>query len=74
MRDFVGRQREIEALVRALSATGTEGSAAAISGVRGMGGIGKTALAYVSLPFEEMLHFAPAILPDRRPFGALRSA
>ncbi len=47
VRDFVGRQREIEQLVQALSTAGSQGSAAAISGVRGMGGIGKTALAYV---------------------------
>jgi tetratricopeptide (TPR) repeat protein len=41
--DFVGREREIDQLVWAL----TKGSGGAISGVRGLGGIGKTELAYV---------------------------
>lgn len=45
--DFVGREREIDQLVQALSKAATSGTAAAISGVRGMGGIGKTELAYV---------------------------
>jgi tetratricopeptide (TPR) repeat protein len=40
--DFVGREREIEQLVAALQKSG----GAAISGVRGMGGIGKSELAY----------------------------
>jgi hypothetical protein len=40
--DFTGRQRELEQLVQSL----TGGAAAAISGLRGMGGIGKTELAY----------------------------
>jgi tetratricopeptide (TPR) repeat protein len=44
--DFVGREREIDELVLALSKAATSGTAAAISGVRGMGGIGKTELAY----------------------------
>src|SRR5262249_40294708 len=44
--DFVGREREIDQLVQALSKAATSGTAAAISGVRGMGGIGKTELAY----------------------------
>jgi hypothetical protein len=42
--DFVGREQEIDQLVEALTNAG--GAAAAISGVRGMGGIGKTELAY----------------------------
>jgi hypothetical protein len=42
--DFVGREQEIDKLVQILSTAG--GAAAAISGVRGMGGIGKTELAY----------------------------
>jgi hypothetical protein len=42
--DFIGREREIDKLVQALGAA--TGAAAAISGVRGMGGIGKTELAY----------------------------
>jgi len=43
--DFVGRTDEIDRLVSALSVA--TGDAAAIGGVRGMGGIGKTELAYV---------------------------
>jgi tetratricopeptide (TPR) repeat protein len=42
--DFVGREREIETLVAALKKSG----GAAISGVRGLGGIGKTELAYAA--------------------------
>jgi tetratricopeptide (TPR) repeat protein len=42
--DFIGRDQEIDQLVEVLSKA--DGSAAAISGVRGMGGIGKTELAY----------------------------
>src|SRR6266511_4381853 len=45
--DFVGREREIDQLVSALSKAATSGAAAAISGIRGLGGIGKTELAYV---------------------------
>jgi hypothetical protein len=41
--DFVGRAQEIDQLVTALRRSG----GAAISGLRGMGGIGKTELAYV---------------------------
>src|SRR5262245_61727375 len=43
--DFVGRTDEIDQIVSALGVT--KGGAATISGVRGMGGIGKTELAYV---------------------------
>ncbi|HKP54568.1 MAG TPA: tetratricopeptide repeat protein [Chloroflexia bacterium] len=43
--DFVGRAAEIEQLVNALDPA-TQSSAAAICGMRGMGGIGKTQLAY----------------------------
>lgn len=43
--DFVGRAEEIAALVRGLGRA--IGGAAAISGIRGLGGIGKTQLAYV---------------------------
>jgi tetratricopeptide (TPR) repeat protein len=43
--DFVGREGAVARLVAALR-TGRDGRAAAISGVRGMGGIGKTELAY----------------------------
>jgi hypothetical protein len=45
--DFVGRAAEIDQLVQALLTAAHTGAAAAISGVRGMGGIGKTELAYV---------------------------
>ena len=45
--DFVGRQRETEDLVNSLGQVSTKGAIAAISGVRGMAGIGKTELAYV---------------------------
>lgn len=44
--DFVGRAAEREQLVQTLSSATNAGAAAAISGVRGMGGIGKTELAY----------------------------
>ncbi|KPV53178.1 hypothetical protein SE17_11160 [Kouleothrix aurantiaca] len=45
--DFVGREQKIEQITQALSQAASSGAAAAISGVRGMGGIGKTELAYV---------------------------
>lgn len=45
--DFVGRVQETDRLVTALSGVGAAGTFASISGVRGMGGIGKTELAYV---------------------------
>ena len=44
--DFVGRDAEITQLVTALRQAAEGGTVAAISGVRGMGGIGKTELAY----------------------------
>jgi tetratricopeptide (TPR) repeat protein len=43
--DFVGRESEIDQLVQALSMAATSG-VAAISGARGMGGIGKSELAF----------------------------
>ena len=43
--DFVGRAHEIDQLVLVLT---KRGSAATVSGVRGMGGIGKTELAYAA--------------------------
>ncbi|HEY0071782.1 MAG TPA: tetratricopeptide repeat protein, partial [Chloroflexia bacterium] len=43
--DFVGRQDEIDQLVQALSEA-TKSGTAAITGMRGLGGIGKTELAY----------------------------
>ena len=45
--DFVGREAEIERLVQALNQVGDGGVAAAISGIQGMGGIGKTELAHL---------------------------
>lgn len=44
-RDFVGRASEIAKLETALSAASVDGAVASISGVTGMGGIGKTELA-----------------------------
>jgi hypothetical protein len=44
--DFVGREDEIAQLVQALRQVAASGQLAAISGVRGLGGIGKTELAY----------------------------
>jgi tetratricopeptide (TPR) repeat protein len=44
--DFVGRDAEITQLVKTLRQAAESGAVAAISGVRGMGGIGKTELAY----------------------------
>src|SRR4051794_36494550 len=43
--DFVGRAAEIDALVAELSGAAGSGVAASISGVRGLGGVGKTQLA-----------------------------
>jgi hypothetical protein len=44
--DFVGREREIDQLVQAVSKAASGSASAAIGGVRGMGGIGKTEVAY----------------------------
>src|SRR6266511_5849881 len=40
--DFVGRESEIAQLVQTLSKAADTGTVAAISGIRGLGGIGKT--------------------------------
>jgi hypothetical protein len=45
--DFVGRAREAAQLVTTLQATLVQGRGAVITGLQGMGGIGKTELAYV---------------------------
>jgi tetratricopeptide (TPR) repeat protein len=72
--DFVGREEELKQLVKALggrpkarAAAGT-GAAAAISGVRGLGGLGKTQLA---LSAARRL---AAIFPDGQIMLALRGA
>jgi DNA-directed RNA polymerase specialized sigma24 family protein len=44
--DFVGRVEEIEQLTRAVLQAARQGAVAAITGVRGMGGVGKSELAY----------------------------
>jgi hypothetical protein len=64
--DFVGREHEIDQLVAALSKA--SGAAAAISGVRGLGGIGKTELAYV------VAHRLAAYFPDAQIIVELRGA
>jgi DNA-binding response OmpR family regulator/tetratricopeptide (TPR) repeat protein len=47
IRDFVGRAEEVQQLRASLLAASQPGGVAAISGVQGMGGIGKTELAYL---------------------------
>jgi hypothetical protein len=59
--DFVGREREIGELVAALSKAASGGAVAAINGVRGLGGIGKTELAY-AVAQRLMGHFPGAQL------------
>src|SRR5262245_21042806 len=44
--DFTGREQEIAALVTELAQAAGQGAAVAISGIRGLGGIGKSELAY----------------------------
>jgi tetratricopeptide (TPR) repeat protein len=64
--DFVGREREIERLVQALSKAASGGASAAIGGVRGMGGIGKTELVYtVAQRLAEHLRDAQLIVELR---------
>lgn len=64
--DFVGREQEIEQLVQALSKAANNGAAAAISGVRGMGGIGKTELAYVvANRLKDIFHHAQLVVELR---------
>jgi NB-ARC domain len=64
--DFIGREQEIGQLVTALSKAG--GAAAAISGVRGLGGIGKSELAYI------VAHQLRDSFPDAQILVELRGA
>jgi tetratricopeptide (TPR) repeat protein len=66
--DFVGREREIDQLVQALGKAAASGAVAAIWGMRGMGGIGKTALAYV------VAHRLGAAFPEAQLLVELRGA
>jgi tetratricopeptide (TPR) repeat protein len=56
--DFVGRETEAERLTTVLQAALEQGGGAVISGLHGMGGIGKTELAYL------LAHRLRAALPD----------
>jgi tetratricopeptide (TPR) repeat protein/transcriptional regulator with XRE-family HTH domain len=56
--DFVGREAEVSRLTAALQVALERGSGAVISGLHGMGGIGKTELAYL------LAHRLRAVLPD----------
>jgi tetratricopeptide (TPR) repeat protein len=64
--DFVGRAQEVERLVAGLRAAVGEGRGAVISGVQGMGGIGKTELAYM------VAHQLRDLFPDAQLLLALR--
>jgi tetratricopeptide (TPR) repeat protein len=66
--DFVGREQEIDRLVQALSKAASAGASAAIGGVRGMGGIGKTELAYT------VAQRLTGYLPDAQLLVELRGA
>lgn len=66
--DFVGRATEIQHLCAALQAALRDESCAIISGVRGMGGIGKTELAY------RVAHELCAAFPDGQIVIELRGA
>jgi len=66
--DFVGREQEIDQLVQALSKAASGGATAAISGVRGMGGIGKSELAYM------VAHRLKDTFPDAQLLVELRGA
>jgi predicted ATPase len=45
--DFVGRASEIDRLVQAIRCVAEHGTATALGGIRGMGGVGKTQVAYI---------------------------
>jgi tetratricopeptide (TPR) repeat protein len=66
--DFKGRADEIATLETALRAASADGTAAAISGVRGLGGIGKTVLA------TAVAQKLKPVFPDGQFFLELRGA
>lgn len=66
--DFTGRTGEITQLISALQAAVARGGVAAISGVQGMGGIGKTELAY------QVAHALQDTFPDAQIVLSLRGA
>ncbi len=66
--DFTGRSQQIAQLIRTLQKVGTGGVVAAISGVQGMGGIGKTELAYL------VAHHVRGSFPDAQIVVNLRGS
>jgi predicted ATPase len=66
--DFVGREAEIDQLVRVLERATERGTIAAVSGVRGMGGVGKTELAY------KVAQYLVPTYPDAQVLVDLRGA
>lgn len=56
--DFIGREKEIAQLKEALTKGAASGAAVAISGIRGMGGIGKSELAL------KVAHEVRGVFPD----------
>lgn len=66
--DFVGREKEIVQLVEAFTRAANSGAAAAITGVRGMGGIGKSELAL------KVAHELRGAFPDGQLLIELRGA
>jgi tetratricopeptide (TPR) repeat protein len=66
--DFVGRSREIDQIVQHIQQAVARGAATSISGVRGMGGIGKTELAYA------VAQRLAALFPDAQLLVELRGA
>jgi tetratricopeptide (TPR) repeat protein/transcriptional regulator with XRE-family HTH domain len=66
--DFVGRRAEIERIVAALKGEGAPAHGAAVSGVHGMGGVGKTELAYM------VAHAVRDVFPDAQIVVQLRGS